>query len=544
MATRRHGANSEQQNEPVGLRRRTDKGLSSAVESALAISWRRAWAALGLRAPDADFAELLQSYREPHRHYHTLQHLQECIALLEPLLAQAERPGEVELALWFHDAVYNTRAKDNESRSAAWASRVLIEQGAATEVVWRVRDLILATAHTAKPQGHDARLLVDVDLGILGADRRRFSQYEHQVRAEYGWVHEDAYRAGRRKVLLGFLQRPAIYTCAIARLESQARGNIECALAALARPSDASSAPETNALAEAARCPSDAATLQRPAQTSPVEATFSELAIGATLWWVDDSHRREEGEVTVIGLQGRRAELSNGILLDLDSMCAVPDPISRGRCYLSREDKLAAHRLIDDWAEFTRDVSTLLRPKGIDVEGIRALRAQLGVPDWRKRDADNGHSSADAGRQGGAADEIRREPRVHWPVSVQASRAPLVDAVLNLISRRVASAGTTVLTCGVVPGSKADGAGERWTYTMANGYGLRLIVDPGAAPGMVKLFVAVTKGLSETAHPLLWFRLLGNAESPPQWRLEDFIAALAEVDAAAAANDAETQVNK
>ena len=96
MPTRRHGGNSERHKEPSGLRRRTERGLSGAVESALADSWHRAWAALGLRAPDAVFAELLQSYREPHRQYHTLQHLQECIALLEPLLAQAGRQTRVD----------------------------------------------------------------------------------------------------------------------------------------------------------------------------------------------------------------------------------------------------------------------------------------------------------------------------------------------------------------------------------------------------------------------------------------------------------------
>ena len=84
-------------------------------------SWDSAWSALGASAPPPVLAELLQSYSEPQRHYHTLQHLGEAMGLLQPALGLAAHPGEVALALWFHDAVYETQAKDNEARSADWA---------------------------------------------------------------------------------------------------------------------------------------------------------------------------------------------------------------------------------------------------------------------------------------------------------------------------------------------------------------------------------------------------------------------------------------
>lgn len=195
-------------------------------------SWDSAWSALGASAPQPVLAELLQSYSEPQRHYHTLQHLGEAMGLLQPALGLAERPGEVALALWFHDAVYETQAKDNEARSADWAVAVVRGQGLPAEVAGRVHGLIMATCHAAQPSGIDAQLLVDADLGILAADPLRFAEYEVQVRAEYEWVPLPLYRARRREVLLGFMQREAIYCTDWfgQRLEARARCNLAQAL--------------------------------------------------------------------------------------------------------------------------------------------------------------------------------------------------------------------------------------------------------------------------------------------------------------------------
>lgn len=195
-------------------------------------AWAQTWGALGVPAPAPLLARLLQSYSEPQRHYHTLQHLGEAMGLLQPALDLAEHPGEVALALWFHDAVYQTQAKDNEARSADWAAAVLREQGLPADVAGRVHGLIMATCHAAQPSGIDAQLLVDADLGILAADPLRFAEYERQVRAEYEWVPLPLYRTRRREVLLGFMQREAIY-CTDGfreRLEARARRNLAQAL--------------------------------------------------------------------------------------------------------------------------------------------------------------------------------------------------------------------------------------------------------------------------------------------------------------------------
>lgn len=194
----------------------------------LAHSWRFAWASLGLTAPDGAKAALIQAWTEPHRSYHTLQHLSECLKHAEASREQMQCPGEIELALWFHDAIYDPLGRHNEARSADWACEVLVCAGASTLVQDRVRALIMATVHAAIPTDPDAQLLVDMDLAILGADPVRFAEYDAQVRAEYRCVPDGLYRYKRRQVLASFLARPTLYATELfrGRFELQARENL------------------------------------------------------------------------------------------------------------------------------------------------------------------------------------------------------------------------------------------------------------------------------------------------------------------------------
>lgn len=196
-------------------------------------SWQRAWHGLGAEGEGLELRDrLLDAWSEQQRQYHTARHLADCLSLLEPVLELAEQPAEVEIALWFHDAVYALRAGDNEAQSAAWATRALLAAGVDVERVARVDALVLATRHAALPATPDERLLVDIDLAILGADRERFDEYEVQVRQEYSWVPGPLFRRKRREILAGFLARSRIYSTPyfIERLEAPARANLEHSL--------------------------------------------------------------------------------------------------------------------------------------------------------------------------------------------------------------------------------------------------------------------------------------------------------------------------
>ena len=193
--------------------------------------WNATWRELGAADSPAlqdAFEDLVARYAEPHRKYHTLEHLDECLATFANVRALAGRPAEVEVALWFHDAIYDTRSNSNEKQSAALAASTVREALGSPECAGRVGALVMATRHVELPTDGDTRLLVDVDLSILGANPVRFDAYERQVREEYAWVPDMVFRTKRRKILEGFLARPAIFSTPYfrQRLEARARANI------------------------------------------------------------------------------------------------------------------------------------------------------------------------------------------------------------------------------------------------------------------------------------------------------------------------------
>lgn len=206
--------------------------MNNAAPPLFDASWQRCWQALELTPPPDLLQRLLTAWAEPQRHYHTQQHLAECLSHFEAARDLVRHPGEVEIALWFHDAIYEVKAKDNEQRSADWATQVLAGCGADPACSQRVQALIMATCHAAEPVDADARLLVDIDLAILGASPERFAEYDRQVRAEYAWVPGLIYLLKRKQVLQGFLQRKHLYSTHHFQqaLEQQARRNLQQAV--------------------------------------------------------------------------------------------------------------------------------------------------------------------------------------------------------------------------------------------------------------------------------------------------------------------------
>jgi predicted metal-dependent HD superfamily phosphohydrolase len=189
----------------------------SSVVEALLGRWRALIAGFGVD-PDtaaATFDGLVDAYSEQGRHYHTLDHLAALFVLLDRHGEGLANRGAVELAIFFHDAVYAATRSDNEERSAALARERLTALGLPALLVARVADLVLATRHGSEPAApqDDAEmgLLVDLDLSILAADRPVYAAYAQAIRSEYAVYPDLIYRPGRRRVLGQFLARPRIY---------------------------------------------------------------------------------------------------------------------------------------------------------------------------------------------------------------------------------------------------------------------------------------------------------------------------------------------
>jgi pantetheine-phosphate adenylyltransferase len=182
--------------------------------------------------------ELWAGYFHAGRYYHDWRHVCAIANGLGEIRAELADPAAVELAIWFHDLVYDPRASDNEERSAAAAERALDRLGVPRPFVDAVARLVMATKHDGRaPDGSDAAHLIDLDLAVLGGAPAEFDRYEAGIRAEYAHVSDADYAVGRAAVLTRFLDRPAIFTTATYgdRYEAAARRQLRTAIDRLSR---------------------------------------------------------------------------------------------------------------------------------------------------------------------------------------------------------------------------------------------------------------------------------------------------------------------
>jgi predicted metal-dependent HD superfamily phosphohydrolase len=199
------------------------------------------WLALGRRIGARDDvagagANLLGRWAEPHRAYHDLAHLDEVLGRVDLLADEADEVDAVRLAAWFHDAVYDPKATDNEERSAWLATTVLHRLQVPEPTVAHVARLVRATAsHEVADGDRDAAVLCDADLAILAATPARYSTYVEGVRREYAHVDDASFARGRATVLRGLVAHESLFRTAHGHehWESAARANISAELAGL-----------------------------------------------------------------------------------------------------------------------------------------------------------------------------------------------------------------------------------------------------------------------------------------------------------------------
>lgn len=221
--------------------------------AALRASWHADLPVLAPEAPghlrSAEVDLLLDRWSEPHRRYHTVQHLAEVLAAIDELASATEVDAVgarlARLAVWYHDVVYDPRAEagSNEHRSAALARDHLNSLGVARGTVDVVEALVLMTLDHDADAGptvlasrrHTVQVLHDADLWVLSAPAARYREYASQVRAEYAHVPDDLFARGRSAILSEFLQREDIYRTGHAQehWQPQARSNLTAELARL-----------------------------------------------------------------------------------------------------------------------------------------------------------------------------------------------------------------------------------------------------------------------------------------------------------------------
>lgn len=181
-------------------------------------------------AAEKAFNSLVAAYSSPGRYYHTLKHIDHVLSTIQILQGYTNNLAAVQLAAWFHDVVYDTKAQDNEERSADYAFELLSNLDISESTIATVTHLILNTKdHQAAVDDCDSQVLLDADLAIFAANPVEYAEYTYAIRQEYGWMAETEYITGRRQVLERFAQRSHVYFTPLMSefAEPSARGNIQ-----------------------------------------------------------------------------------------------------------------------------------------------------------------------------------------------------------------------------------------------------------------------------------------------------------------------------
>lgn len=181
---------------------------------------------------DQVFDTIVRRYSEPHRRYHNLTHIE---SMLESMNSHRLESVELELAIWFHDIIYDPRSATNESDSADLFAEAL---GSFLEerLVEEIYALIVATKHgKATPKSKSALSLCDLDLEILAASPEAYQCYRDAIREEFIHVPDESYAKGRTKFLIKMLDQPIFRTTAFQSSEVRARENINAEIQYLSR---------------------------------------------------------------------------------------------------------------------------------------------------------------------------------------------------------------------------------------------------------------------------------------------------------------------
>jgi len=193
--------------------------------------WQKLWDGLDtITSGRIELSELVHLYNQPHREYHNLQHIYDSLKEMDEVYNSIRHPSEVEMAIWYHDAIYDTKRNDNEKRSAELSWNRLYKTGLLGYFINDVYSMILATKHNGNNiEDNDTKYLVDIDLSNLGVSPEKFEENSKKIRQEYGWVPESEFNKNRKAILEHFNNSDYIYHTNYFRekYENQARENLE-----------------------------------------------------------------------------------------------------------------------------------------------------------------------------------------------------------------------------------------------------------------------------------------------------------------------------
>ena len=181
-------------------------------------------------AAEAMFRVIKAHYSEPHRAYHTLNHLREVFEKFDGIKTRLENPDNVAFAVFFHDIIYNPTKGDNEQQSAEFARPLMEAIPLPADQIQIITDMILATqTHQCADHESDTAYMLDIDMSILAASKARYGEYIRQIGEEFSFMPAAEFHAARRdRFLIPCLKQDKIFHTEYfnQKLEDRARANI------------------------------------------------------------------------------------------------------------------------------------------------------------------------------------------------------------------------------------------------------------------------------------------------------------------------------
>lgn len=183
--------------------------------------------------------ELLERWGENHRRYHDRAHLLNVLEAMETLARRIPGglPRSVVVAVWFHDAVYQGAADDEEA-SAVLAEERLGGAGLPEPEVTEVARLVRVTSsHEPHPGDLSGGMLCDSDLAVLARPAPAYRRYVEGVRAEYGHVGDAGFAKGRAAIVRRLLNLDPLFHTGPGRelWQAAARENLQAEIDELER---------------------------------------------------------------------------------------------------------------------------------------------------------------------------------------------------------------------------------------------------------------------------------------------------------------------
>jgi predicted metal-dependent HD superfamily phosphohydrolase len=197
--------------------------------------WRRCVASPPSPDAAAVYADLRDRLGGRGRAFHNLGHIDDCLRRFDEVAPRLADRDAVEVALWFHDAVYEPGNAENERRSA----QLFLDQsvGALPQFRRRVCALILTTQRARAPRTNDCKFIDDIDLAGFGASWEDFMRNGERLRREFASLSDSDYYRGLSSFLAALRRRPQFFRTDyfVERYEKQARDNLDRLLALIAK---------------------------------------------------------------------------------------------------------------------------------------------------------------------------------------------------------------------------------------------------------------------------------------------------------------------